>query len=149
VFEVRDEVQGRFGEYLRDPRVDISILEQNAHRFYVFGEVRKPGMFVMDRPMTAIQALALAGGFTTDADRNHIALVRGPIAEENVRLFDTEDLDPLASLPIRSGDLLFVTQRDWAEVGQAARDLVPLLQLISLPVGTARDIVLIEDIRRD
>ena len=149
VFEVRDEVQSRFGEYLRDPRVDVSILEQNAHRFYVFGEVRKPGMFVMDRPMTAIEALALAGGFTTDADRNHIALVRGPIAEENVRLFDTEDLDPLASLPIRSGDLLFVTQRDWAEVGQAARDLVPLLQLISLPVGTARDIVLIEDIRRD
>lgn len=149
IFDLRDEIEARLGVYLRDPRVDISILEQNAHRYYVFGEVKKPGMFVMDRPMTAIQALAMAGGYTTDADRNHIALVRGPIAEENVTLFDTEDLDPLAAMSIRDGDLIFVTQRDWAGVGQAARDLVPLLQLISLPVGTARDIVLIEDIRRD
>ncbi|MCH2101933.1 MAG: polysaccharide export protein [Planctomycetes bacterium] len=149
IFEVRDEIQLRLAEYLLDPRVDISLLEQNAHRFYVFGEVRKPGAFVMNRPITAIQALAMAGGYTTDADRNHIALVRGPIAEENLTLFDTENLDPLSTTPVRDGDLIFVTQRDWAEVGQAARDLVPLLQLISLPVGTARDIVLIENIRRD
>ena len=79
----------------------------------------------------------------------HVALIRGPIAEENITIFDTKDLDPVAGSILQSGDILFVTQRKWASIGQAARDLVPLLQLVSLPVGTARDVVLIEDIRKD
>lgn len=149
VFEIRDEVRERLGGYLREPRVDVAVVEHKAHRFFIFGEVRQPGAFFLDRPTQAIEALALAGGFTTDADRNHVALVRGPIAEENIYLFDTEDLDPSAGRYLQNGDILFVTQRDWATIGQASRDLVPLLQLLSLPVGTARDVVLIEDIRKD
>lgn len=149
VFTVRDEIEGRLAEYLRTPKVDVSVLEHNAHRYYVFGEIKKPGVFVMDRPITALEGLAMAGGYTLDADRMHVALVRGPIADENITIFDTKDLDPVAGSYLQSGDILFVTQRKWASIGQAARDLVPLLQLVSLPVGTARDIVLIEDIRRD
>jgi len=149
VFTVRDEIEARLATYLHTPKADVSVLEHNAHRFYVFGEIRKPGVFVMDRPMTAMEGLALAGGYTLDADRMHVALIRGPIAEENITIFDTKDLDPVAGSILQSGDIIFVTQRKWASIGQAARDLVPLLQLVSLPVGTARDVVLIEDIRRN
>lgn len=149
VFAIRDNIQQRLAVYLHDPRVDVSVIEHRAHRFYVFGEIRKPGMFVMDRPLNLIEGLALAGGYTPDADRINVALVRGPISEENITLFDTMNLDPVASSVLQSGDILFVTQREWATIGQAARDLVPILQLVSLPVGTARDVVLIEDIRKD
>lgn len=149
VFQIRDEIEERLAKYLKLPKADVSVLEHNAHRFYVFGEVRQPGVFVMDRPMRALEGLAMAGGYTLDADRLHVALVRGPITEENVTIFETQDLDPVAGSLLRSGDILFVTQRKGASIGQAARDLVPLLQLISLPVGTARDVVLIEDIRKD
>jgi polysaccharide biosynthesis/export protein len=149
VFTVRDEIETRLAAYLRTPKADVSVLEHNAHRFYVFGEIRRPGVFIMDRPTTAMEGLALAGGYTLDADRMNVALIRGPIAEENITIFDTKDLDPVAGSILQSGDILFVTQRKWASIGQAARDLVPLLQLVSLPIGTARDVVLIEDIRKD
>jgi len=149
VFEVRDEVQTRLATYLRNPRVDVSVIEHGAHRYYVFGEVKRPGMFVMDRPLSLLEGLSMSGGFTLDADRKYIALIRGPIAEENITLFETDNLDPVAGSYLQAGDILFVSQRKWATIGQAARDLVPLLQLVSLPIGTARDIALIEDIRKD
>jgi hypothetical protein len=43
--------------------------------------------------------------------------------------------------------MLFISRHKWAGVGAVARDLIPILQLISVPVGTARDVALFEDIR--
>ncbi len=149
VFEIRDQIQTRLKQYLRQPSVDVSVVEFNAHRYFVFGEVSRPGMYVMDRPTRAIEGLASAGGFTTDANRTHIALIRGELREENLVLINATDIDPAAGIWLNDSDIIFVSQRAWASVGQAARDLVPLLQLISLPIGTARDVALIADIRRN
>lgn len=149
VFQVQEDITGRLREYLRDPRVDVAVVEFGAHRIFVLGEVQKPGIFVLDRPRTALEALALAGGFTQFANREQVAIVHGPIRQENVALFSADGLDPRASQPVRSGDILYVGRRPWAALSQAAQDLVPLLQAISLPVSTARDVSIIEDIRRN
>ncbi|RMH01503.1 MAG: hypothetical protein D6702_11360 [Planctomycetota bacterium] len=149
VFEIRDALVQAFSVYLKDPKVDVSVIQFGSQRFYVLGEVRQPGMFVLDRPLSLMQALSLSGGFTTSANREQVALVRGPIKEESVALVNFEDLDPAAALPVQSGDVIFVGRRRWAAVGEVARDLVPILQLIALPVGTARDIALFQDIRNN
>ena len=150
VFEVRDAITSALGEYLKRPRVDVSVVEFGASRVYVLGEVLTPGMFVLDRPVTLIQVLAMAGGFNSDANRRQVALLRGGISEENLFLFDVEDLDPVAGSWVRPNDVIFVSRTEWASLGAAARNLVPVLQLVSLPVGTARDVALFQDLlRRD
>lgn len=149
VFEIRDAVTGSLRRYLRNPRVDVSVVEFGANRVYVLGEVRNPGMFVLDRPLSMIQALALAGGFNEDANREHLALVRGAIAEENIFLVNAEHLDPVASVILQPNDVIFVGRRKWASIGAAARDVVPILQVLSLPVGTARDVALFSDLVRN
>ncbi|KAA3606084.1 MAG: polysaccharide export protein [Planctomycetota bacterium] len=149
VFQVKEDLEQRLLEYLKRPSVDVAVIEFGYHRIYVIGEVRRPGMFVLDRPMSALEALSLSGGFTVDANRNQVALFNGPIAADNLTLFDAEQLDLAGNTQLKPGDLIYVGRRRWAGVSQAARDLVPILQLISLPVGTARDAVLIQDIRRD
>lgn len=149
VFEIQADLTEALSFYLKKPHVDVSVIEFGSQRFYVLGEVNQPGVFVLDRPLNVMQAMALCGGFTGDANREQVALVRGPIAEESVALVNFENLDPAAGLLIQAGDVVFVGRRRWAAVSQVARDLVPILQLVALPVGTARDVALFQDIRNN
>ncbi|MBT7012859.1 MAG: polysaccharide export protein [Planctomycetes bacterium] len=147
VHEIKADLQTRLLEYLKRPFVDVSVVEFGSQRIYVMGEVRKPGSFTFDRPITAMQALSLTGGFTDDANREQVALVRGDVTPENIVLFDAEHLNSGGDFALASGDMLFISRHKWAGVGAVARDLIPILQLISVPVGTARDVALFEDIR--
>ena len=147
VFEIKKEVEAKLRKYLKRPLADVAVIEFNSHRIYILGEVRLPGMISLDRPMTALQVLSLAGGFTDDANRKQIALVRGPVGADNIVLFDVETLNAGGDFALASGDMIFIGRHRWAGVGAVARDLVPILQLISVPVGTARDVALFQDIR--
>ncbi len=147
VFEIKKSVEELLKKYLKQPAVDVAVIEFGSQRIYVLGEVENPGMFVLDRPLNVFQALALTGGFTDDANREQIARVRGKVDPENIELFDAETVNVRGGLMVASGDLIFVGRHKWAGVGAVARDLVPLLQLIALPVGTARDVALFQDIR--
>jgi polysaccharide export outer membrane protein len=42
---------------------DIIYVER-APRFYIYGEVQRPGAFRLERSMTVLQALAVGGGLT-------------------------------------------------------------------------------------
>lgn len=78
-------------------------------RVRVLGAVRTPGIYKVEPAMTLSDAIALAGGTTSDADDSRIRLVR-----------DGGSLDValkpnvvLADSPLRSGDQVFVPERSW------------------------------------
>jgi|GEM_PF-919677 len=148
VFEVKAEVEKQLLEFLKRPAVDVAVVEFGSQRIFILGEVKNPGMFILDRPMTALQALSLTGGFTSDANRKQIALFQGPVSVNNMKTLNAITLAGAANELLHPNDLIFVGQRHWAGASQMARDLVPILQLISLPVGTARDVALFQDLRR-
>jgi polysaccharide export outer membrane protein len=147
VFGVKSVVEERLLKYLKRPAVDVAVVEYGSQRIFILGEVQKPGMFVLDRPMTALQALSLTGGFTADANREQIALFQGAVAVDQMQTLNAITLEGSVGELMRPNDVIFVSQRDWAEASQMARDLVPILQLISLPIGTARDVALFQDLR--
>lgn len=62
------------GDYLINPRVSVRILEYR--KFFVTGQVQKPGGYPYHPGMTVQQAVSLAGGFTERASRNKINVVR-------------------------------------------------------------------------
>ena len=147
VFEVKSVVEERLLKYLKRPAVDVAVVEYGSQRIFILGEVQKPGMFMLDRPMTALQALGLSGGFTSSANREQIALFQGAVAVDQMKTLNAITLEGSVGELMRPNDVIFVSQRDWTEASQMARDLVPILQLISLPVGTARDVALFQDLR--
>jgi polysaccharide export outer membrane protein len=53
-----------------------TIFVPRAETIYVFGEVKSPGLYTIQRDMTVLQALALAGGATETAALNRIRIVR-------------------------------------------------------------------------
>lgn len=61
--EIGREINARYGERIQGVEI-TPILIQRAPRFvYVLGEVRTAGRFELTAPTTAMQAIALAGGF--------------------------------------------------------------------------------------
>jgi polysaccharide export outer membrane protein len=75
-----------------------------AQRFYMDGQVRNPGTFVLDPGMTVQQAIALAGGLTErGSDRGIVAkrTVNGKTVDVAVRLEDK----------VQPGDTVIIRQR--------------------------------------
>jgi polysaccharide export outer membrane protein len=66
--------------YLNDPRVAVEITTYRP--FYVLGEVNRPGQYAYVNDMNAVNAVAMAGGYTPHA-RSEICIRRGGIGEED------------------------------------------------------------------
>jgi polysaccharide biosynthesis/export protein len=62
--------------YVRYPQVTVMIQEANSHKFYVIGEIERPGAYPLTTRMTVLNALATAGGFRDFAKVQHIYLLR-------------------------------------------------------------------------
>jgi polysaccharide export outer membrane protein len=67
----------RLRPYVEDPRVVVIVREVNAPRFFVIGEVARPGAFPLRGSISVLQALSMAGGPNEFADRSSIVVVRG------------------------------------------------------------------------
>ncbi len=67
----------KLSAYLPDPVVTVTIREMSGNRIYVLGQVNRPGDFVVTRPISVLQALAMAGGLTAYADEKGIRVLRG------------------------------------------------------------------------
>ncbi|WP_322103404.1 polysaccharide biosynthesis/export family protein [Paraburkholderia sp. J41] len=75
---VRDVLADKLAKYVRQPQVTVRIVTYRSKRVYMDGEVKTPGVEVLnDRPMTLPEAINRAGGFTSTADRSQVAVTRG------------------------------------------------------------------------
>ena len=53
---------GLRGDYLRDPKVTVSVKEYNSRSFYIQGSVRSPGVYQIEGRPSLLELLTLAGG---------------------------------------------------------------------------------------
>lgn len=74
--EIKQEVDERYRQVVDGLEV-TPILAQRAPRFiYVVGEVRNPGRFEVPQPTTAMQAIALAGGWNNGGNLRQVVVFR-------------------------------------------------------------------------
>ncbi|HEX7138342.1 MAG TPA: SLBB domain-containing protein, partial [Vicinamibacterales bacterium] len=81
-----------------------TIFVPKAELVYVFGEVRNPGGYAVQKNTTVLQALSLAGGVTEHGAMNRIQvmrIVKGSKVEVRVKLSDV----------VRPEDTIIVPQR--------------------------------------
>jgi len=73
--QAQDLITQKYGkDYLVNPRVNVEVL--NYRPFFILGEVKNPGSYPFVNEMTIVNAVALAGGYTPRANRNHIVIKR-------------------------------------------------------------------------
>ena len=87
--------------YLRDPRVSIEVV--NYRPFYIIGEVNKPGQYPYVDGMNALNAVALAGGYTAKADKSEIYIQRNGKEETE---FPSDE-----TTKVRPGDVVRIPER--------------------------------------
>lgn len=103
---VRASIAQKLGAFLNHSSVDVDFLR----RVQVVGAVQKPGLYHVDPTMTIGDALALAGGVLPSGRPDKVEIIR-----EGQTLPGTVSGRLLIShSPIRSGDQLYVPERNWA-----------------------------------
>jgi polysaccharide export outer membrane protein len=127
---------------LRRPSVAVSVIEYAPRTFTLLGEVQQTGRFDLDRPLTALSALSLGGGFREGADREQVALLRVENDELSVHFFDAATPGPDGYVPVRPDDVLFVRL---SGAGTFREQMMPYLQGISSPLGALASLIVVTD----
>ena len=91
------------------------LLVPTGNTFYVLGEVRKPGAYQLDQLTTAIQAVAMAGGFTERAAPNRTKVIRTHIdGRQETIIVDLNDIIKRGrkekDLPLFANDVIVVPE---------------------------------------
>ncbi len=111
--EIQTVLRERLAKWFVAPQLTVRVASYRANRVYVDGEVRAPGAQPLnDTPMTLLEAVTRAGGFTPDADQSRMTLVRdGAAYPVDLPGLIRDRLDP-SRIVLRKGDLLQVGARD-------------------------------------
>ncbi len=127
--ELAAQLQETYAEVLVSPRVDVIVQKMGA-RYYVLGEVFKPGEFAYERRVDMLQALARAGGYRDTARLTNIVLLRRGYGEEksfaailNLRDY-MDDQDREAALELRPFDIVWVPRSNLSKWDNSTEQLL-------------------------
>jgi len=76
--QAREKLSRQFSEYIVNPVVSVQMLQSTGAKIGVLGEVTNPGVIIMTRPMTVLDAVTAAGGFTNFGSETHVTILRQP-----------------------------------------------------------------------
>lgn len=89
-------------DYLLNPRVSVQVM--NFRPFYILGEVKSPQSYPFVDGMTYLNAVAIAGGFTTRAKEDHVIVTRIVNDKKQELRFNMED-------KVQPGDIIHIEER--------------------------------------
>lgn len=100
-----------------DPKLTVRVQAYRGNKVYLEGEVRTPGMLVMnDSPLTLAEALSRAGGITSQGDSSQIVLVRQQQRVEfNLPKLQRSGISA-GHVLLQPGDLVRVTPKEETKV---------------------------------
>ena len=74
--ELGKEIAAKSSKRLKDPEVIVTVDQFAPRRVYVGGQVKTPGIVEFKGEMTPVQAIFERGGFTDDAQKDSVILIR-------------------------------------------------------------------------
>jgi polysaccharide export outer membrane protein len=86
VEDLRLEISQRLSRYIPELVVTVTVKEIKGNKVYVFGQVNRPGEFIVNPRVDVMQALSMAGGTTPFAKLDEIFVLRRSRGEEQERL---------------------------------------------------------------
>jgi polysaccharide export outer membrane protein len=113
VRQARELIRKRYdADYLVDPQVYLNVIDYAQRQFTILGQVTKPGSydFPGGAPLSLLQAVGIAGGFTRTADRGKIVVKRSTkTGEQTLRVnAKKQAADGKSTFEIAPGDVITV-----------------------------------------
>jgi polysaccharide export outer membrane protein len=79
-------------QFVHDGNATVIVTAIHSRKFYIVGEVSKPGTFTLGSEMTVLQALGEAGGFLEGANKGDVTIVRNDAGGERRLKFNYNDV---------------------------------------------------------
>ena len=112
VKQLQKDISKRLEKYVTDANVTVILLKALGYKIFVTGKVNKPGDFIVGRPTTVMQAIAMAGGLTPFASPGSIAILRQVKGKEEIFPFNYKEVSRGQSLEqnriLEPGDVVVV-----------------------------------------
>ena len=80
---IKESIEKKLKEYIEVPNVTVIVEAIQSYRVFVMGKVAKPGAILAEKPITVLQALALAGSFSEFANPADMVIIRNN-GEDNI-----------------------------------------------------------------
>ena len=120
--QARAAILERASARLRDPEIVLLLKDYEKPHFTVGGEVEHPGRFELHGRTTAVEAIALAGGFKNLSAKHSQVILFRRIDPENgetrilnlKQIMNTPQLDE--DIALRPGDMLLVPQNRLSKI---------------------------------
>lgn len=75
--QLSDKIHESLLKLINNPDVSVSVAQVNSKKYYIDGEVYRPGEYRLITPTTILAALSQAGGFKDFANPKKIRILRG------------------------------------------------------------------------
>ena len=72
-----EQLKQALSAYINAPDVSVSLQTVNSKKFFITGEVNRPGEYSLATPTKVFDALSNAGGFHDFANKKKILIIRG------------------------------------------------------------------------
>lgn len=116
LLEVQELVQEKLADgYMKYPVVAVALRENRSKKFFVYGEIMKPGTYLLDENTTVLKAISMAGGFTKYGSSSRVKVLRAKEQESGyetlkVNVSAVMNGDAKADIPLKSGDIVVVSE---------------------------------------
>jgi polysaccharide export outer membrane protein len=91
-----------------------TVLVPRGNTFFVFGEVKKPGDFQLEKETSILEAISVAGGFTDKAAPGRTKIIRNTPAGQQTIDVDMDDIIKRGrrdkSIPLKENDVIVVPE---------------------------------------
>jgi polysaccharide export outer membrane protein len=111
-------------EFIREPRVTLSLLESNSSKYGILGDVREPGVKIMTRPLRVFDAITAAGGITDLGSSSNVTVLRqdafGNVQnlKVNVKKMMQGKANPEENFYLQTGDTIIVPGNIFKTIGK-------------------------------
>ena len=141
--DLQKEIEHRLGpKYIVNPRVSINVSEYKSRKFFVVGNVQKPGTYPLTKPIRVVEAISQAGGIASGTTSKPLSgavavIIRAQPGEKldqpkmpdkipasqkiTVSLSGALAGDPKQNLEIKNGDTVYIPNLIYYVTGEVKK----------------------------
>ncbi len=75
--QLQDDIESKLADgFMKYPIVSITLKESRSRKFFVYGEVIRPGTYSLEENTTVLRAISMAGGFNRFGSSSRVKLLK-------------------------------------------------------------------------
>lgn len=125
--DIQDRIQKRLADgYMKYPVVSVSLKESRSRKFFVYGDIAKPGAYPMDDETTILKAISISGGFSKYGTASLVKIIRPKLNEAGYDTIEVNMKDVMqgsgnSNTLILPGDTIMVSEGKFFVYGDVAK----------------------------